>query len=247
MIITEQNMKNRIFVIAAALLGMAFGPTLGQGTVIAQHSGGADPIEEGFTLKRAGNPSLAPVMNDLGLDAWSVNLNSLSDIAQYSSRLTAQQGTDAEGEGWVLSLTLRVVEPFNSPTFATFASFHTGAKYFSLLFGALATGDPMVTLNGTRYTLVGAGSGYHSYQLKYDSGMRQAGLWMDGSYVADSAGFADPSSPLLVWGADQHDVPAAHANWSEVSLSIIPEPSCVVLLCCGALLLAASRLRAGRQ
>jgi hypothetical protein len=240
-------MKNDVFLLIVAIQVATGGSVHGQGTLIAQHRGAADPTNEGFTLLRGGNPSLTPVMGDLGLNAWSVNLNSQGDIAVYSKTLTAQQQADAAASGWILSLTLRVLQPFNSPNYGIAGDFYTGTKYFSLLFGAESDGDPIVRVGGIEYDLDGAGSGYHTYQLRYDAGTGLASLWVDGSHLANTAGSLNPSTALFRWGCGQNPVGIINANWNEVSLTIVPEPSTLALVGLGGFFFVVHLLRRRRS
>lgn len=230
-------MKLPMHVFAMALLYAAI-DCRGQGTLIFGHFASVDPTTEGFTLLRSGNPTLAPVMNDFGQNAWSIGLNTDADIGQYSRILSVQEQA-ALAPGWVLSLTLRVAEPFGSPSVGIFASLQTGAITFPLVsFGAQPDGDPMIRVGNLEYALDGAGSGYHNYQLKYDAGFGLASLRVDGSLLATNiAGSPNPTA-LFAWGGGQHPQGSTSANWSEVSLWAIPEPSPLILLGCGAVLLA---------
>lgn len=220
----------------AVLIRIATLPAHSQPAIICQHSGFTDPTAEGFSVLTSGSPSLTPVMADLGHNAWGIGLNSGADIAQYSRSLTPQEKAEAGANGWIMSLTLRIVPPFSSPTYGMFAQFSMGGKSIAVLFGAENTGDPVVRLGGTYYTVTGGDSGYHNYELMYSPQTEIASLWVDGSYLAETAGSQTLDTAKFSWGGGQHPPGSAYANWSDVSLSIIPEPNSASLLWLGALL-----------
>jgi hypothetical protein len=215
----------------------------GQGIVAFRHTGAANPTTEGFTLLQGGNPTLAPVVGDAGYDAWSIHLGSLSDIAQYSAPLTALQQAQAS-DGWVMSLSLRILPQFNDAGFGIFGSFATGTKIFSLQLGALPSGDPIVRVGNTRLTLNGAGSSYHNYQLRYDRGQDTASLWIDGAELLTGiSGATVGGTPAFSWGGGQNGYGNLGANWSEAAFTIVPEPTALALGLCGWGLWLAARRR----
>jgi len=227
-------MKSSKLVFALAFL-CAIPYCRGQGTLILGHSGSVNPTNEGFSLLVSGSPSLTPVMNDQGYNAWSIGVSSGLDIAQYKQALTSQQ-VDTLSYGWILSLTLRVGEPVNPADSGILAGFGG----IALEFGAQANGDPAIELNNSEYISNGGGPGYHNYQLRFDPTTDLASVWLDGTeWLNDIQGSANPTS--LIWGEIQRPSDASYyANWSEVSVLAAPEPStgCLVLLGGGALIYA---------
>jgi len=211
-------------------------PTLcsGEGILIFGHFGATDPTSEGFTLLQSGRPALAPVTNDLGLAAWHIGLDTAADIGQYTRNLTTEEQVAIEA-GWILTMTLRIVEPFDTPTFGTFAG------YPAVLFGAQSDGDPILQVGISEYVLEDAGSGYHTYQLRYDADLGLANLWADGVLLDTEIAVPPNPSASFGWGGGQHPPGSAYANWNEVSLWAIPEPSSLALLGLGGLWLV-SRL-----
>lgn len=234
-------MKSMVALSLASLLAFTSIQSRAQGTVIAGHFGANDPTIEGFTLVQSGNPSLGPVLGDLGVDAWAIGLDSNADMGGYFRNLTAQQGS-LGGGGWTLSLTLRILEPFNSANGGIFSSLYTGSEYFILMFGAQPSGDPVLLLQGISYDLSGVGSGYHNYQLRNDVATGATSFWVDGApFLTEVAGSPNPTTASFSWGGGQHPPGSAYANWNEASLSVIPEPSSLLLLSFGGLFLAAAR------
>ncbi len=229
--------------LAAALLVAATDQLHSQGTLLFQHFGATDPTSEGFTLIRNGNPSLAPVTNDLGLDSWAIRLNTDADIGLYDRILSAQEQAALTG-GWILSLTLRVVAPFDAPTVGIFASLSTGTDAFPLIFfGAQPDGDPILRVGNAQYALEGSGSGYHHYQFRYDAGVGRASLWVDGDLLATDIAGSPYAGARFSWGGGQHPPGSAYANWNEVSLWAVPEPSSLALCICGGAFWLAARYR----
>ncbi len=205
----------------------------GQGTLLVGHFGSVNPTNEGFSLLLGGSPLLVSVTNDLGYNAWSIGVSSDADIAQYQQALTSQQA-DALSGGWMLSLTLRVSQtarPGDSGIFVGFGG-------VALEFGVQTNGNPAVILNYTEYDFSGGGSGYHNYQVRFDPATDLASLWIDGSeWLTGIQSSVDGRS--LVWGESQHGSRASYyANWNEVALWAIPEPSTLSLIFFGSAVLA---------
>ncbi|MEI9962517.1 MAG: PEP-CTERM sorting domain-containing protein [Limisphaerales bacterium] len=202
----------------------------GQGTLIAGHFGSANPTTEGFSLLQVGNISLVPATSDLGFNAWSITASSPDDIGQYKQSLSSLLSAN-----WVLSLTLRIGQPVNPGGSGIFASLVTGTEYFLLNFGASANGDPVIQAGSSQYNLNGIGDGYHNYQLMYDGNTDLASLWVDGTeWLTSIQGSANPTSASLAWGEGQHGASGSiYANWNEVALYTVPEPSPLSLIFLG--------------
>jgi hypothetical protein len=124
-------MKKTVHILALSLAVICgvIGVACGQGVTQFRHFGEANPTTEGFTLLLNGSPSLNPVLADQGLNAWQIGLGSTSDLAQYYRNLTATELASAEN-GWVISLTLRILSPYQSPPGGIFGELTTGTKIF---------------------------------------------------------------------------------------------------------------------
>jgi hypothetical protein len=119
--------------VAAAIWIAAAGSALAQGSVIFQHVGATDPTTEGFSL--GGPGSVGPVINDLGLNAWTTAVSGPNQNTFYGQSLTAQQIVQLAGADWVMSVTLRVVQP--SSIFGNNeAAFDTGSDGINFFFGS---------------------------------------------------------------------------------------------------------------
>ncbi|GAA5120051.1 hypothetical protein JIN84_20940 [Luteolibacter yonseiensis] len=194
--------------------------------ILLQHFGSADPVSEGFILNAPGNATRNPVTNDFGVNAWSIDLNSGSQFGIYSYSLTSlENGFTALG--WMLSVNLRIVETPDAGN-VMLARFYTGTERFDMYFGAQADGDPFVrTSGGQIYTLEGSGGGYHQYTLYWYS-PTQTSLAVDGTMrINGITGTPLISAPRVDFGGAQG---ASHANWNQVFLNSIPEPSTAVFM-----------------
>jgi hypothetical protein len=176
-------------------------------------------------------------MNDLGYNAWSITNHGM-DIAEYYQTMTPQQAAGLAAD-WTLSLNLRVggiVDPGKS---GILADLFTGTDNFLLYFGSSSNGDPAVELGNAEYVLNGGGSGYHNYELTYNTATDLATLWADGApWATGIQGDASINTASFYWGIGQHNSASSYyANWSEVSLWAVPEPStcCLLLIGSGAL------------
>lgn len=234
----------RILSCFVAGLVLAFGerPTHGQGTVIRQHFGAADPLSEGFTLSMAPGGTVGPVIGDQGRDSWSII--SAGAPAGYFLSLTPEEQATVAGRDLTLSATLRIVQSPN-----IHLVLYTLSQQFWLEFGSQPDGDPVVysrsSLNPA-FVLEGGGSGYHDYQIVYRAISQQVALLVDGvERVTDIAAIPGSSGWGGFWGTTQGS--PSHANWNRVTLEIIPEPSSLALLGCGAVLLAGHWLRRFRK
>jgi hypothetical protein len=206
----------------------------GRSQVLFQHVGAANPTTEGFTLYSFGSPQLAPVLSDLGVNAWSIGMLS-SDGAQYGLNLTAGQQAALAGKDWQLTYTLRVVQAPTTPSYDISSAFFTGSEMFSLYFGAASNGDPVVQVRENSLSLspvfvvTGAGATYNTYSLTYHAATDSADLWVNGTelYGGMSSARFD-GTPSFDWSGYQH-ASDVKANWSLVSLAVVPEPSAASL------------------
>ncbi|HEY5042127.1 MAG TPA: PEP-CTERM sorting domain-containing protein [Verrucomicrobiae bacterium] len=230
-------MKNHTIALLSLLWIGISANSFGQGTILVQHSGSADPTTEGFSLNIGPGITVGPVTNDLGMDAWRTTATSGGiGLFGYQQLLTPQQQTQVTGSDWMMSVTLRIVQ--SSDTIQhIFAGFNTGSQGFGLGFGLNGNGDPFVEVDESSlspiYTLAGAGSSYNNYELIYNSANNLASLWVDGvDEINNISGIQTSSSPMLVWGMSQPRATSFEANWNLVSLSV-PEPSPSWLLLIG--------------
>src|SRR5665647_163736 len=117
-------MKSHISSMTAAVFAALLASASGQGVIVAQHSGATDPTKEGFTRQSYGNPQLGPVLNDQGVDAWSIYMLK-TDAAQYGETLNANQQKDIAGANWVFTCTLRILQAPETPSYDISSAFYT--------------------------------------------------------------------------------------------------------------------------
>jgi len=204
-------------------------------TVVIEHLDHTNPGTEGWaTVGGAVGVTAGPVANDLGtgIDAWSVDdpTTAPNSVLFYEFTPTGSDLVDASTNGWSYEVTLRVVDTPENPDRATFADFISDATRWRMDFGSNSSGDPIVLLQtgvsgvddiGTTFTLVGGGSGYHTYELRYDPALATADLYIDGiEYVSDYPGMSDTTAgPRITFGAGQA-TETGHGHFSLARFTI---------------------------
>ncbi len=208
--------------------------------ILRLHMGATDPISEGFALSLSSGGTVGPVTNDYGRDSWKVI--SLGTPAGYLLSLSASEQASIGAQDVVLSATMRIVQSPN-----IWLGLYTASQGFEFSFASQADGDPIVSMGlDPIVTLEGGGPGYHDYQIVYRAATARVDLWVDGvERVSNLAATGGSSGWGGFWGAAQG--PVSQANWNRVSFEIIPEPSSLALLGCGAVLLAGHWLRRFRR
>lgn len=234
-------MKARILLFTILFLSLGL-VLYGQGTIIRQHLGATDPVSEGFSLSLASGSAVGPVVGDLGRDSWSVI--SGGGPAGYFLSLTAGEQAAAAGQDLALFATLRIVRSPNVELVL-----YTLPQQYAVQLDSQPDGDPIVygqsSLNPL-FVFEGGGPGYHEYGLFYRAATGQVALWLDGvERVSSIPGISVSTGWGGFWGAFQGS--ASEANWNRVTFEIIPEPSALVLLGCGGVLLAGHWLRRFRR
>jgi hypothetical protein len=183
-----------------------------------------------------------------GSTAWYIqDPSSVMDQAAYGWTLRANLSL---GTGYVYT---GGTIPFDvSPTSApdqvdasVFVEYANTTTRYSLIFGAAEDGDPYVQLwdgnvtaypnflNTNRYRI--EGSGYHLYELVYDSNLDSASLYVDGILIASGyTGFArDPAlvPERVVWGSgDSENTGGGLYNLVQFDVHPVPEPATMFLL-----------------
>jgi hypothetical protein len=205
----------------------------GQGLLVAQHSGSADPTTEGFTLKYFLSGQTTGPTNDGGIKAWITASPQGSGSLEYDQFLTPEQQAELDGANWNLAVTLRVFTAGPS----ALLNFYTGTERFSMYFGVI-NGAPFVTAgplgSNPMFVLSNSNLSYNNYRLVYNSVNDLASLWINGVQEASNIQGAPSSQAAEVdWGLIQTGPLPAQANWNLVSLEIVPEPSEFSLVCFG--------------
>lgn len=247
-----------------ALLGL---PLSAHAVPLFQHLGASDPTTEGWTAVGAGSVGTGSVLNDLGtgLDAWFTD-DDLTAASGLNSR--GYTGTPSAGDlaamatlGWRLSGRLRVVDadvvtvnPVSTFGASITMSVDDGVDLYSFQFGIDGSGNALVKTPtgafiatnghsiGTGPQFTATGSGYHRYTVVYDPVAGNVDLFIDGIEVlSDHEGLAGSSAVVFFGAADSQAT--GHANWNEVTFTILPEPSTALLMAGGLLGLAHARRR----
>ena len=242
----------RVAVLGTAICVCALFVSAARATLI-DHSGSADPMNEGWDLYTYyGGSNAYPVSGDRGEDAWGVEKTDDNQELVYRYQLTSGQINQVENLGWSVSVRLRVVDANDNPDFGTSVHFAVGDTRYDLLFGSDADANPIVMLatdftgnglypSGPSYTATG--DGYHDYKLVYDHTAGSADLFVDGvermSNFAGNANFS--GSPDVFFGAAGNQG-TGRAYFSQLSVSA-PEPGSATLLLSGAVVAFLRRRR----
>jgi hypothetical protein len=236
------------------------------GMILFEHSGNADPTTEGWSVGGGGGPGqvVGPLTNDAGsgLDAWFVNDTSsalFSNIAYFQTP-TAAQNSQASALGWSLKTTIRIPNASETDAGAPLVLYRDGSISWGMFFGSDADGDPTVFLHdgggahpnftGPRFTLQGAGSTYHTYELVYDPSAGSADLFFDGvERLSGFVGYALAASSVSFGSGSSADTGQGNFNQVqfEVNTNAVPEPSSIALLGMGGLMLCGFSRRQRRR
>ena len=229
---------------------LAIGLFLAASTVVAEasftftHSGSSDPTTEGFDLwpYNYGSSTAGPVDNDMGYEAWSITGPTYYQQAYYSGPLSTSQQADIANQGFVLTVTERVLQgvtPVYAPAMIGATAVYTGSQRFDIDLGMNSDGDTVVMLPdyigisgstytspGASFTLTGSGSSYHTYQLVYHPTTQLSDLFVDGiERIQGYAGVTGNSNTIgsssLLW----EGINGGQANFNFDQYTTTPVPS----------------------
>lgn len=225
-----------------AYLGVKYGlETAPRPETIIRHVNANDPVAEGFTQHYMAKSSGA-VTNDLGqgIDAWNITCDA-STRQRYVRSLTSDELTRMSAQGWIASMEVRDVLTPDEADFGVHLEVSDATHTYLLEIGSDVTGNPEVhQLLSLAYPYSTqeidlpdvTGDGYHLYQLLYAPDRPgEVDLLVDGVWQALLTGVTNGGgawSKRLIFGAA--DAGVSNANYALVDLSLVPEPSSLLLL-----------------
>ncbi|NKB20916.1 MAG: hypothetical protein GKS01_10495 [Alphaproteobacteria bacterium] len=233
-------------------------PTAAHATVVAQHTGAADPTTEGwFASGPFVNVATGAVFNDngSGFDAWMVDDNSTSSLGVYSRNVSAGEVATGTSSGWTMSSNLRVIDTpggsivnDGSPSI----SYRDGSKSWQMHFETTVGGLNVFLLTnvgvaGHTISVSGSADDYHLYELIFDSADGKADLFIDGALAfSDYEGANLVSAANISFGTGS-TATLGQGNYNTVSLevdtAVVPEISSWLIFAAGLVGLGAVRRR----
>ncbi|HEX8525030.1 MAG TPA: PEP-CTERM sorting domain-containing protein [Tepidisphaeraceae bacterium] len=223
---------------------------------IRSHSGTTPPDSVGFTAVANYGAYESYDANDggLGVPAWQLSKPITSVQKGYEYVLSNEEVQEAQNIGWFVKARIRVATNNDAPDYSVSVLYSNGVKRFDLLLGATADGDPIAKLadsfigdgesaTGSIFTLTGGGSGFHTYEMRFDAQSQGIDLFIDGiERMSDYAGHSIyVPSPRLDFGAFGNEG-TGDGRYNEVSIALVPEPASVgLLLAAGGLLILRRR------
>ncbi len=245
----------RIGIAAASLAALT---SIAQATSVIQYVANPNPTnfdgyatQPGFqpwTLNLTAGTAAGTGVIDGGTPAWETPASPANE--EYWT--LAPTGADValgNTEGWILSGRVRMPDPGLGPWFHTEVSYLDGSKFWAMIFGTDAEGDPIVSVFdggvGPSWTNQLAGTGaYHLYQVVYNPVALNVDVLVDGvERISNFTGFAIGGSPVVRWGDPSSTEGHAFYNLVQLEFDPVPEPSVVGLLVAGGALLAGWRRR----
>ncbi len=215
--------------------------------ILYQHNGSTDPSSEAWTPASFTAGTSAGPISDNGTAAWSITNSAPAETGFYKAVPTAAEVSTA-ASGWSLKLTLDVTAANLSPGGSMLSLYRDGSTSYQMHFGSDASGNVLVVLSdgvssdgtsGAQFTLAG-GTGLNTFELLYSPGANSANLFVNGVLRLSSyTGFALTSAHLVGWGDGSSRPQATNisaANYSNVTFSVVPEPSTAGLLVAGGIL-----------
>jgi tRNA A-37 threonylcarbamoyl transferase component Bud32 len=171
-----------LIVAASAGAARALLPYYIQPVRIVEKVGAFDPLHEGFLIHGAATGTVATNPERDGYDGWRAFGSKPGEY--YYTRLTTAQKRLAMEHGWTLSAIMRVEEGM---TFADVDFVGYGKRYGIVMFResdmdrVLLVTQILPTFQGLELRLPHIPGVYHRYELRYDTSLQSADLWIDGS------------------------------------------------------------------
>lgn len=208
---------------------------------IARHIGNVDPAIQGWELSHfvgedlvvgshLGSIDVGSITNDGGFNSWEIIDNSsVLENGGYSFSLTPEQEAAAISQGFVMTALLRPLEndgPNGARVFVFGTSETSSEERWVMSLGADANGDPTVSVQGGgTATLVGAGAGYHTFQLTLDPAVSSlATVSINGvDVLTDQPSVpAEGNKPRFLYFGSWSNAAIGGARYSFVDFEILP-------------------------
>lgn len=231
-------------VLALGVLAVIGPPASTRADTIVQHTGVSDPTTEGFTLTSDANFRTSPDPLWQGEDAWWTSHYNNSARGSYDHALTGTDVSNMSARGWQAQIRVSDYDANDDGAdYGIGLNLYTATRGFEIYVGT-ANNNPQVyqwdSLGAHLIAATTLGSGYHTYSLVAAAGDgATADVLVDGNAVATITGVAGTyANPSFGFGS-YWSLAKFNADYSHVSLTVVPEPSTLILLCAGSLSLLA--------
>ena len=208
---------------------------------VATHIGNVDPTIQGWELSHfvgedlvlgshLGSIEVDSITNDGGINSWEIIDNSsVLENGGYSFSLSPDQEAAAVSQGFVMTALIRPLEntsPSGARVFVFGTSEASSDERWVMSVGADDNGDPMVAVQGgNTATLVGAGTGYHTFQLTHDPAISEfATVSINGVEVlSDQPSVpAEGNKPRFLYFGSWSNASVGGARYGFVEFEILP-------------------------
>lgn len=206
--------------------------------VLIRHLDDNDPTSvtegiNGWSLSTIGAGGSSAAVNDSGTPAWQITANAGGVYRYRETELTQAQEINLTDNGFRLGARFRVVTPHATQydqEWSADLDLNGGVNSRIFLFRVDldGNGDPVITAphGGLSKTMLGAGSGYHTYTYEF-AGMNNGGygiMTMDNQFVFAFDGLFNPGGGGLGGLHYQFDPNSGvTVNWND-GLLALPEP-----------------------
>lgn len=231
-------------------------------TVLFSHTGSNNPATEGWSRSTSTTTVIGEAYNDNGTPVWRITDpggSSGGTNLYYITTLNASSLNTVMTSGWELSATISVPNDYptsgeawgvDSNIWLGFAATEgAGRRYWALTFGRDASGNTRVTAAGSATTKT-LTPGYHDYSLVYDPVTARVTISIDGEVwqTSNNGATASAGTNMLYWGDNNGQssiIPKRSAYYESVqfSIGVAPEPSRLLLLAAGAMMVCGRRKR----
>lgn len=227
--------------LALAVTLAAGAGSAGAQTVLAQHQGATNPLDQGWELA-ADTGGLAGEVLDGGAPAWSVvDSSTAAGLLYYRHELDATTLT----AGWSMQARVRVTQTHATAFGSPFFGVNVGGLGYNLYFGS-RDGSSLELRPfdlGANLSLPDLATGYVDLRLDRQPGAGAVSVWVNGVLaMSNFAGHASDSGTYALWGAGA-SAQTGGANFSLIQVTAVPEPGTWALWLGGIAALAALHRR----